>query len=259
MRAKAPQRQASVPGSCPRLGPLPPASPMALTDQHCTQVLAAGSLGALCNLVGGGWREGCLLRLLLGCGLSVGMGPGEGHHGSPPTTTPPARHLPKKTLLPTPPLRPVPATRGTGLPGWTLLCSAFSHCLSSAASGPASSSRKAGVPLSAAFRDLHRFLSHRRSGVGSGLILNQSNMGSLSASPCVDGNCSAHSYSHIQSTVSVPGLTLSFTFTMVYNVHNTPTIWVLLFLPSLLLRGKMDLESEARGPLSHSGMWNQHS
>lgn len=95
--------------------------------------------------------------------------------------------------------------------------------------------------------------------MGSGLILNQSNMGSLSASPCVDGNCSAHSYSHIQSTVSVPGLTLSFTFTMVYNVHNTPTIWVWLFLPSLLLRGKMDLESEARGPLSHSGMWNQHS
>ena len=103
------------------------------------------------------------------------------------------------------------------------------------------------------------FSEGRRSGVGSGLILNQSNMGSLSASPCVDGNCSAHSYSHIQSTVSVSGLTLSFTFTMVYNVHNTPTIWVWLLLPSLLLRGKMDSESEARGPLSHSGMWNQHS
>ena len=114
-----------------------------------------------CPVQSGGVRgggEGCLLCLLLGCGLSVGVGPGGGHHGSPPIATQPARHLPKKTLLPTPPLRPVPATRGTGLPGWTLLRSAFSHCLSSAASGSASGSRKAGVPLSAAFRALHRFL-----------------------------------------------------------------------------------------------------
>jgi len=95
--------------------------------------------------------------------------------------------------------------------------------------------------------------------VQSGLILNQSNMRSLLASPCVDGNCSAHSHSHIRSTVSVPGLMLSFTFTMVYNVHNTPTIWVWLLLPSFLLRGKMDLESEAICPPSHSSMWNQHN
>lgn len=58
VRAQAPQRQASIPGSCPRLGPLPPASPVASTDQHCTQVLAAGSLDDLCNLAAGvgGWR-----------------------------------------------------------------------------------------------------------------------------------------------------------------------------------------------------------
>lgn len=103
------------------------------------------------------------------------------------------------------------------------------------------------------------FSEGRRSGVQSGLILNQSNMRSLLASPCVDGNCSAHSHSHIRSTVSVPGLMLSFTFTMVYNVHNTPTIWVWLLLPSFLLRGKMDLESEAICPPSHSSMWNQHN
>lgn len=75
-------------------------------------------------------------------------------------------------------------------PGWTLLCSAFSHCLSAAAAGPTSSSRKAGLRLSAACRAWHikgpvrGFSEGRRSGVGSGLILNQSNMRSLLTS-CV--------------------------------------------------------------------------
>lgn len=66
---KAPQSQASVPGSRPRLGPLPPASPVAPTDQHCTQVLAAGSLDNLRD------PGGMSLRLLLVCVLSVGAGP----------------------------------------------------------------------------------------------------------------------------------------------------------------------------------------
>ena len=103
------------------------------------------------------------------------------------------------------------------------------------------------------------FSEGRRSGVWAGLILNHSNIRSLLASPCVDGNCSARPHAHIRSMVSIPGLMLSFTFTMVYNVHNTPTIWVWLLLPSFLLRGKMDLESEAICPPSHSSMWNQHS
>lgn len=85
------------------------------------------------------------------CFWSVGSVWARGHHGRPPTATPPAHHLPEKTLLPALPLLPAPATRGTGLPGWTLLRSAFSHRLSTAASGPASSSQKAGLCLSAAF------------------------------------------------------------------------------------------------------------
>lgn len=254
---KAPQSQASVPGSCPRLGPLPPASPVAPTDQHCTQVFAASSLDDLRDP----WGEACCV-----CFWSVGSVWARGHHGRPPTATPPARHLPEKTLLPALPLLPAPATREA------LGFLAGSCC---ALPSPTASALQPQVPPPEAGRQgcvcpllfepgtvkgpFRGFSEGRRSGVQSGLILNQSNMRSLLASPCVDGNCSAHSHSHIRSTVSVPGLMLSFTFTMVYNVHNTPTIWVWLLLPSFLLRGKMDLESEAICPPSHSSMWNQHN
>ena len=87
MRAKAAQRQASVPGSCPRLGPLPPASPMALTDQHCTQVLAAGSLDALCNLVGGGVERGMSAAFASGLWAQCGRGARRG-----PSREPSHRH-----------------------------------------------------------------------------------------------------------------------------------------------------------------------
>lgn len=38
------------------------------------------------------------LHSFLGCGLGVGTGPGGGDRGSPPTATPPARHLPEQIL-----------------------------------------------------------------------------------------------------------------------------------------------------------------
>ena len=100
---KAPQSQASVPGSRPRLGPLPPASPVAPTDQHCTQVFAASSLDDLRDPGG----EACCV-----CFWSVGSVWARGHHGRPPAATSPAHHLPEKTLLPALPLLPAPATRG---------------------------------------------------------------------------------------------------------------------------------------------------
>lgn len=177
------QRQASVPGSRPSLGPLPPASPMALTDKHCTQVLAAGSLDDLRNPGG----------------MSAAFAPGlwtqwaRGQAGAITGALPLPHHLlaicPRKPSFP-----PCHCCRACSerhwTPGWTLLCSAFSHRLSAAAAGPTSSSRKAGLHLSAACRAWHikgpvrGFSEGRRSGVGSGLILNQSNMRSLLTS-CV--------------------------------------------------------------------------
>lgn len=131
------QRQASVPGSRPSLGPLPPASPMALTDKHCTQVSAAGSLDDLRNPGG----------------MSAAFAPGlwtqwaRGQAGAITGALPLPHHL--LAICPRKPSFPLchccrACSERHWTPGWTLLCSAFSHCLSAAAAGPTSSSRKAG-------------------------------------------------------------------------------------------------------------------
>lgn len=82
---------------------MPPAPTPGPTHQHYTQVLASSPLEDLRGL---GRHP---LYLFLGCGLGVGTTPGGGDHRSPPTATPPARHLPEKILFP-PLLLPEPVT-----------------------------------------------------------------------------------------------------------------------------------------------------
>ena len=165
----------SVPGSSATLGPLRPASPPGPVDQCCTQVLAGGPREDLWGLVAAGRH---LLGLFLGCGLGVGAVPGGGDRGSPSAATPPARHLPEKILFPA-----LPST------------AAFSPS-PRRASGPVCSSLKAGPRLSASpsspvtgkgpVRGFSEGTWRMQFGLGSGSILNQSNAGSLSESPCVD-------------------------------------------------------------------------
>lgn len=88
------------------------------------------------------------------------------------------------------------------------------------ASGPVSSHLKAGPRLSAPssspvtskgpVRGFSEGTQRMQFGLGSGCILNQSNVGSLSERPRVDGNCEARSHCRLWSAFSVPGLTLSF-------------------------------------------------
>lgn len=101
-----------IPGSSSTLGTPSPASPWDLwTRLHL-------GLGKRCP--GGPAGPGRMSAALIS-GLGVGAVPGGGDHGSPPTATPPARHLPEKILFPALLLLPVPVTSGTGLPGWMSL------------------------------------------------------------------------------------------------------------------------------------------
>lgn len=109
VRAKARRREAKAEsvGIKTREQPADPLAPTPLlgpTHQHYTQGLASSPLEDL-------WALGRHpLYLFLGCGLGVGTMPSGGDHGSPPTATPPACHLPEKILFP-PLLPPVPVMK----------------------------------------------------------------------------------------------------------------------------------------------------
>ena len=103
------QRQASVPGSRPSLGPLPPASPMALTDKHCTQVSAAGSLDDLRNP--GGMSAAFAPGLWTQCGHGARRGPSRAPSHCHTTCSPSARENPPSRSA----TAAVHAARDTGL------------------------------------------------------------------------------------------------------------------------------------------------